>query len=97
MFAAVNGMMLDALAAVARKDHEDRRRQAEGHAKTSGAYKGHPEDAARNAGIARMLRTDAPWSEIQRVFRCSRSTVARVEHRMPPSETGKHIASGAGP
>lgn len=30
MLKAVNGMMLDMLAAIARKDYEDRRRQAEG-------------------------------------------------------------------
>lgn len=86
MFAAVNGMMLDVLAAVARKDYEDRRRrQAESHAKakSAGVYKGRLEDAARNAGIARMLGTDASWTEIQRAFKCSRSTVARVKRRMP--------------
>jgi DNA invertase Pin-like site-specific DNA recombinase len=38
MFAAVNAMMLDVLAAVARKDYEDRRRrQAEGTAKAKAA------------------------------------------------------------
>ena len=85
MFAAVNGMMLDVLAAaVARKDDEDRRRrQAEGHAKAkaTGIYKGRPEDAARNDGIARMLKTDASWSDIQKAFRSSRSTVARIKQR----------------
>jgi DNA invertase Pin-like site-specific DNA recombinase len=46
MFAAVNNMMLDVLAAVARKDYEDRRRrQFEGtaRAKAAGLYKGRPE------------------------------------------------------
>src|SRR5579863_9114236 len=53
MFAALNAMMLDMLAAVARKDYEDRRRrQAQGivKAKAAGAYRGRPEDTARNAG-----------------------------------------------
>ena len=53
MFAAVNGMMLDVLAAVARKDYEDRRRrQAEGQAKAKlkGLYRGRKEDVKRNAG-----------------------------------------------
>jgi DNA invertase Pin-like site-specific DNA recombinase len=47
MFAALNAMMLDMLAAVARKDYEDRRRrQAQGivKAKAAGAYRGRPED-----------------------------------------------------
>jgi DNA invertase Pin-like site-specific DNA recombinase len=55
MFKAINGMMLDLLAAVARKDQEDRRRrQAQGRAKAKaeGLYKGRAEDVARNDGIA---------------------------------------------
>jgi DNA invertase Pin-like site-specific DNA recombinase len=41
MFAAVNGMMLDVLAAVARKDYDDRRRrQAQGQAKAKAEGKG---------------------------------------------------------
>ena len=57
MFAAVNAMMLDALAAVVRKDYEDRRRrQAQGQAKAEGKYRGRPEDAARNGGVAAQLR-----------------------------------------
>lgn len=44
MLAALNSMMLDMLAAVARKDYEDRRRQAQGvqKAKQEGKYKGRP-------------------------------------------------------
>jgi DNA invertase Pin-like site-specific DNA recombinase len=55
MFEAINGMLLDMLAAVARKDYDDRRRsQAQGivKAKAEGAFKGRPEDVQRNAGIA---------------------------------------------
>ena len=60
MFAALNAMMLDLLAAVARKDYEDRRRrpaQGVSKAKLAGKYRGRPEDIARNAGIAGMLRS----------------------------------------
>jgi DNA invertase Pin-like site-specific DNA recombinase len=45
MFEAINGMLLDMLAAVARKDYDDRRRrQAQGQAKAKaeGLYKGRP-------------------------------------------------------
>jgi DNA invertase Pin-like site-specific DNA recombinase len=45
MFEAINGMLLDMLAAVARKDYDDRgRRQAQGQAKAKveGRYKGPP-------------------------------------------------------
>ena len=91
-------MMLDVLAAVARKDYGDRRRrQAEGDAKAkaAGVYKGRPEDAARNDGIARMLRTDASWTEIQRAFKCSRSTVARIAGRALPSGDAPTTATGS--
>jgi DNA invertase Pin-like site-specific DNA recombinase len=84
MFAALNAMMLDMLAAVARKDYEDRRRrQAQGivTAKAAGAYRGRPEDTARNAGIAGMLRSGMSWSAIQAAAGCSRATIANVAKR----------------
>ena len=84
MFAAVNGMMLDVLAAVARKDYEDRRsRQAQGQAKAKaeGKYKGRAENVARNDGIAAMLRSGASWSTIQAATGCSRATVAKIAKR----------------
>lgn len=48
---AVNGMLLDMLAAIARKDYKDRRRQAEGLAKAKGTYKDCREDAKCNAAV----------------------------------------------
>src|SRR6202030_996062 len=84
MFAALNAMMLDMLAAVARKDYEDRRRrQAQGivKAKAAGAYRGRPEDTARNAGIAGMLRSGMSWTAIQAATGCSRATIAKVAKR----------------
>ena len=81
MFAAVNSMMLDVLAAVARKDYEDRRRrQAEGtaRAKASGLYKGRPENKPRNAAIATMLRDGRSWREIMDATRCSRTLLAKL-------------------
>jgi DNA invertase Pin-like site-specific DNA recombinase len=84
MFAAVNGMMLDVLAAVARKDYEDRRRrQAEGVAKAQaeGRYRGRPEDTTRNAGIAAMLGKGMSWSQVQAATGCSRATVAKIAAR----------------
>lgn len=84
MLAAMNAMMLDMLAAVARKDYEDRRRrQAQGQtrAKAAGVYKGRPEDVARNAGIAAMLRGGASWTAIQNATGCSRATISKVSKR----------------
>lgn len=84
MFGAVNGMMLDVLAAVARKDYDDRRRrQAEGIAKARAAnvYKGRPEDSARNAVIAGLLAKGVSWTQIQRATGCGRATVAKIAKR----------------
>lgn len=85
MLDAVNGMMLDMLAAIARKDYEDRRRrQAQGiaKAKAEGEYKGRPEDAKRNAEIMQMLRDGKSWSGIMAATRCSRSTISRLLQRV---------------
>jgi hypothetical protein len=85
MFEAINGMLLDMLAAVARKDYDDRRRrQAQGQAKAKaeGKYKGRAEDVERNAGIARMLATGQSWGMIQSVTGCSRATISKIAKRI---------------
>ena len=85
MFEAINSMQLDMLAAVARKDYDDRRRrQAQGQAKAraEGRYKGRPEDAERNDGIARMLAVGQSWGAIQRATGCSRAMIAKIAKRM---------------
>lgn len=84
MFAAINNMLLDMLAAISRKDYEDRRRrQAQGQerAKALGIYRGRPEDAKRNAGIAAMLKAGSSWTAVQEAFGCSRATVAKIAKR----------------
>ena len=84
MFEAINGMMLDMLAAVARKDYDDRRRrQAEGQAKAkaAGVYKGRPEDTERNGAIAAMLAKGMSWSQVQAATGCSRATVLKIAKR----------------
>jgi DNA invertase Pin-like site-specific DNA recombinase len=85
MFEAINGMLLDMLAAVARKDYDDRRRrQAQGISKmkAEGRVSGRPEDAERNARIAAQLRDKVSWSTIQKIEDCSRSTIFKVHKRM---------------
>jgi DNA invertase Pin-like site-specific DNA recombinase len=85
MFEAINGMLLDMLAAVARKDYVDRRRrQAQGQAKAKaeGRYKGRPEDVERNAAIGRMLTSKQSWGEIQSATGCSRATIAKIAKRL---------------
>jgi DNA invertase Pin-like site-specific DNA recombinase len=89
MFEAINGMLLDMLAAVARKDYDDRRRrQAQGQAKAKaeGRYKGRPEDTERNDGIARLLAAGESWSAIQRATGCSRATILKIAKRTDNQE-----------
>jgi DNA invertase Pin-like site-specific DNA recombinase len=84
MFAAINDMMLDMLAAVARKDYEDRRRrqmQGQAKAKAEGKYVGRPENKRRNARIAAMLAAGTSYSAVQEATGCSRATVARIAKR----------------
>ena len=88
MFEAINGMLLDVLAAVARKDYDDRRRrQAQGQAKAkaAGLYRGRPEDTERNDRIARMIAMGETWSAVQRATGCSRATIAKIAKRTRPA------------
>jgi len=85
MLDAINGMMLDMLAAIARKDYEVRRkRQLQGiqTAKAAGAYRGRREDVERNAAITQMLRNGQHWASISKATRCSSSTIARLARRL---------------
>lgn len=85
MLDAINGMMLDMLAAIARKDYEDRRRrQTQGieKAKAAGAYKGRPENTERNAALMDMLRRGQPWATIVKTTGVSTSTLSRLAKRI---------------
>lgn len=81
MFAAINGMMLDMLAAISRKDYINRReRAAQGvqKAKAAGKYQGRIEDTERNALIQRHPKAgQSSWNEIMELVDCSRGTVAK--------------------
>ncbi|ANV25607.1 recombinase family protein [Agrobacterium pusense] len=82
---AINAMMLDVLAATARKDYDDRRtRQKQGvkAAQARGAYKGRTANTARNDAIGKMLQQETSWSDIMKATGCSRMTVARLARRL---------------
>jgi DNA invertase Pin-like site-specific DNA recombinase len=99
MFEAINGMLLDMLAAVARKDYDDRRRrQAQGQAKAKaeGRYKGRPEDAERNAGIASLLAEGRSWSFIQDTTGCSRATIANIIKQAMELQAGGKSSAAIG-
>lgn len=84
MFGAINDMLIDMLAAIARRDYEQRReRQAQGiaKAKISGKYRGRQADSERYDAINRLLVSKSSWSEVQRIMGCSRSTIsAAIQH-----------------
>lgn len=85
MIAAVNGMLLDMLAVVARKDYEDRRRrQAQGieSAKAEGAYKGRPVDVALHNRIKVLLSEGKSIRAVASLLECSTTTVQNVGKRM---------------
>ncbi|WP_080302459.1 recombinase family protein [Burkholderia pseudomallei] len=85
MMDALNSMMLDMLAAIARKDYEDRRRrQQQGieKLKAAGGYPGRKPDDQRNAGIMQMLRRGDSWNTIIAATKCSRSTLSRLSRQI---------------
>ncbi|QLG87634.1 recombinase family protein [Chitinibacter bivalviorum] len=82
MLAAINNMLLDMLAAIARKDYDDRRRrQAEGvaKAKVQGLYKGRPKDIDLHRKITSLLAEGKSWNAIQDLLGCGRATIKRVK------------------
>ena len=81
MLEALNDMMLDMLAAIARKDYEDRRRRAaQGveKAKAEGKYKGRPENIGRNTAILALLEGGSTWAQVIAATGASRSTLSRL-------------------
>lgn len=86
---AVNGMLLDMLAAVARKDYEDRRRrQMQGieKAKAEGKFIGRKPDLKKRASIASLLAVGQSYSSIQETLGCSRHLIADVKKGMDTFE-----------
>jgi DNA invertase Pin-like site-specific DNA recombinase len=82
---ALNSMMLDMLAAIARKDYTDRRRrQQQGieKLKAEGGYKGRREDVQRNEAIMAMLCRGDSWNHVIAATGCSRSTLSRLSQRV---------------
>lgn len=85
MIAAVNDMLLDMLAAIARKDYEDRRRrQSQGieRAKSQGLYRGRPENTEKNAAITALLKEGKSWRQIQDLAPVSKATLSKLSKRL---------------
>jgi DNA invertase Pin-like site-specific DNA recombinase len=96
MMEALNGMMLDMLAAIARKDYTDRRRrQQQGieKLKAQGVYKGSKEDKERNKATKGMPARGDSWNTICAATGCSRSTLSRLAQQL---KTGRMVEQERG-
>jgi DNA invertase Pin-like site-specific DNA recombinase len=90
MLSAINDLMLDMLAAIARKDYEDRRRrQKEGivKAKSEGRYLGRPSDVALQLKIEGLLSDKKSYDYIQHILGCSRTTISKVSKKLKREES----------
>jgi DNA invertase Pin-like site-specific DNA recombinase len=85
MLAAINSMLVDMMAAIARKDYEQRReRQAQGikKAKEEGRYKGRPVDVDLHRKVKRFLELGMGIRETAREAGCSTTTVLKIRDQV---------------
>lgn len=78
MMNAINGMMLDMLAAIARKDYTDRRRrQFQGieKAKELGLYKGRQPDLEKHEHIRTLIAQGNSQRKVAKMLQCAVGTV----------------------
>ena len=85
MQAAINGMMIEMMAAIARKDYQQcRERQAQGiaKAKSSGAYKGRPIDSDLHKRVRELLAANLGIRATARHAGCSTTTVLKIRDQV---------------
>ena len=81
MLAAINAMLVDMMAAIARKDYEQRReRQAQGieKAKAEGRYQGRPIDEDLHKRVKELLSAGLGVRATARHAQCSTTTVLKI-------------------
>lgn len=81
MLGAINSMLVEMMAAIARKDYEQRReRQAQGieKAKAGGKYKGRPVDADLHQRVRELLDAKMGIRAAARHAGCSTTTVLKI-------------------
>jgi len=86
MLAAINSMLVDMMAAIARKDYEQRReRQAQGikKAKEEGRYKGRPVDEDLHKRVRELLAAGLGVRATARHAGCSTTTVLKIRDALP--------------
>lgn len=85
MLAAINAMLVDMMAAIARKDYEQRReRQAQGieKAKAEGRYKGRPVDEDLHKRVRELLGAGLGIRATARHAGCSTTTVLKIRDQV---------------
>lgn len=85
MLGAINSMLVEMMAAIARKDYEQRReRQAQGisKAKADGAYKGRPTDGDLHKRVRELLAAGLGVRAAARHAQCSTTTVMRIRDQL---------------
>ena len=85
MLGAINNMMIEMMAAIARKDNQQRReRQAQGiaKAKSSGAYKGRPIDSDLHKRVRELLAANLGIRATARHAGCSTTTVLKIRDQV---------------
>lgn len=85
MLEAINNMMLDMMAAIARKDYEQRRiRQAQGieKAKAEGKYQGRPVNVSLHQRVRELLSAGMGIRTTARHAMCSTTTVLKIRSQM---------------
>ena len=85
MLGAINSMLVEMMAAIARKDYEQRReRQAQGiaKAKADGAYKGRPTDDGLHRRVRELLAAGLGVRAAARHAQCSTTTVMRIRDQL---------------
>jgi DNA invertase Pin-like site-specific DNA recombinase len=81
MLGAINSMLVEMMAAIARKDYEQRReRQAQGieKAKAAGKYQGRPVDEDLHKRVSELLSAGLGIRTTARHAKCSTTTVLRI-------------------
>ncbi|CRM38657.1 recombinase family protein [Pseudomonas sp. 25 R 14] len=85
MLGAINSMLVEMMAAIARKDYEQRReRQAQGieKAKAEGKYQGRPVDADLHKRVTELLEAGLGIRATARHANCSTTTVLRIRDKV---------------
>lgn len=86
MLGAISGLMVEMMAAIARKDYEQRReRQAQGieKAKADGRYKGRPVDEDLHKRVKELLGAGFGIRAAARHAQCSTTTVLKIRDSQP--------------